>query len=168
VAQVDWHYFGQKLRANFPDARGALQQTTGITCAPAAAFMLLFRSGLRVSEGELAERANTTPPQGTAPYALARAVNGIARRHRLRGCIRRVDYAHAVRLGRPFVAFMNRPGVGGHALCVLKAGTAQVRVIDPLSGSPETMTREEFVSEWDPVIVWVERTGTAGPDPAAR
>jgi hypothetical protein len=77
----------------------------------------------------------------------------------MRGCIRRVDYAQAVRLGRPFVAFINRPGVGGHALCVLTADTAQVRVIDPLSGSPETLTREEFVGEWDPVIVWVGRAG---------
>ena len=153
------HYFGQKLCANYPDARGALQQTTGITCGPAAASMLLYQSGLHVSEGELAELANTTPLRGTAPYALARAVDLVARRRQMRGCIRRVDYAKAVQLGQPFVAFMNRPSVGGHALCVLKLEEARVRVIDPLSGTREMMTRREFVAEWDPVIVWVERAG---------
>ena len=73
-----------------------------------------------VSRLKEAELANTTPLQGTAPYALARAVDRAARRHGMRGCIGRVDYSQAVRLRRPFVAFMNRPGVGGHALCVLK------------------------------------------------
>jgi hypothetical protein len=154
-----WHYGGQKLRAHYPDARGMLQQTSGITCAPAAASMMLYQSGLRVSEGELAERAGTNPLQGTAPYALARAVDGVALRNGKRGYVRRVDYRQAMRLGRPFVAFMNRHGVGGHALCVLKLDAEQVWVIDPLSGSPDTITREEFVAVWDPVIVWVEGNG---------
>jgi hypothetical protein len=156
---VLWHYFGQKLRANYPDASGALQQTSGITCAPAAACMLLYRAGVRISEGELAELANTTPLQGTAPHALARAVDRVARAHRRRGRIQRVDYARAMRLGHAFVALMHRPGVGGHALCVLKADATRVRVIDPLSGSPDTIPRAEFIAEWDPVIVWIEKPG---------
>jgi ABC-type bacteriocin/lantibiotic exporter with double-glycine peptidase domain len=133
-----------------------LQQTTGITCAPAAAAMMLYQSGIRVSEGELAELAGTNPLQGTAPYALARAVDCVARRSGKRGCVRRVDYAQVSLLGRPFVAFMNRPGVGGHALCVARADATAVEVIDPLSGSEDRMTREEFTAEWDPVIVWVD------------
>src|SRR5512147_1707937 len=61
AGSLGWHYFGLRLRANYPDASGALQQTPGMTCAPAAAAMLLHRFGIRASEGELAERANTTP-----------------------------------------------------------------------------------------------------------
>jgi hypothetical protein len=152
---LGWHYFGRRLRANFPDASDALQQTTGITCAPAAASMLLYRAGIRISEGELAELAGTTILQGTAPYALARAVDQVARVHGMRGSIQRVDYARAVRLARPFIAFVDEPGIGGHAFCVLKADPQQVQTIDPLSGSPETISREEFVTEWDPVIVWI-------------
>jgi hypothetical protein len=155
-SSLGWHYFGQRLRANVPDASGALQQTTGITCAPAAAAILLHRAGIRVSEGELAELANTTPLQGTAPHALARAVDRVARCRGLRGRIRRVDYSSAVRLGRPFVAFVRRPGVGGHAVCVLSANPNRVATIDPLSGTQETISREQFAAEWDPVIVWVE------------
>jgi peptidase C39-like protein len=154
---LGWHYFGQRLRANYPDASGALQQTTGITCAPAAASMLLHRFGIRISEGELAELAGTNPLQGTAPYALARAVDRAARRHGMRGRIQRMDDARARRLARPFVAFVNEPGIGGHALCVLKFDPARVWVIDPLAGAQETILREEFVAEWDPVIIWVER-----------
>jgi hypothetical protein len=152
---LGWHYFGQRLCANYPDASGALQQTTGITCAPAAASMLLYRAGVRISEGELAELANTTLLQGTAPYALARAVDRVARVHGMRGSIQRIDYARAMRLARPFVAFVNEPGIGGHTLCVLRADPRQVRTIDPLSGSPETIPRKEFVAEWDPVIIWI-------------
>ena len=63
------------------------------------------------------------------------------------------------RLGCPFVAFVNRPGLGGHALLVLKAKAAQVWVVDPLSGAPDTLPRGEFVAEWDPVVVWVEPPG---------
>jgi ABC-type bacteriocin/lantibiotic exporter with double-glycine peptidase domain len=119
--------------------------------------MLLYRSGIRISEGELAERANTTPIQGTGPYALARAVEHVAKRRGLHARIQRVDYAQAVRLRHPFVAFVNRPGVGGHALCVLKAEPARLWVIDPLSGAPDTIEREEFVAEWDPTIIWIEQ-----------
>lgn len=153
---VGWHYFGQSLRANYPDASGALQQTTGITCAPAAAAMLLYHSGLRISEGAMAELAHTSFIQGTAPYALARAVDRVARRQGLRGCIQRVDYARAVCLRHPFVAFINRPGIGGHALCVLKAAPEKLLVIDPLSGMQETVQRDQFVAGWDPVIIWIE------------
>ena len=77
----------------------------------------------------------------------------------MRGCVRRVGYSQAVRLRRSFVAFMNRPGVGGHALCVLEVDETKVQVIDPLSGTRETMARQEFEAEWDPVIVWVEKPG---------
>jgi hypothetical protein len=164
---LGWHYFGQRLRANYPDASGALQQTTGITCAPATASMLLYRSGIRISEGELAELAGTSPLRGTAPYALARAVDGVVRRRGLRAYIQRVDYAGAVHLAHPFVAFVNEPGVGGHALCVLSADPRQARTIDPLSGSQETIPREEFVAEWDPVIIWVgPRTDTKDHAPS--
>ena len=31
--------------------------------------------------------------------------------------------------------------------------------IDPLSGTRETMARQEFEAEWDPVIVWTEKPG---------
>jgi hypothetical protein len=152
---LGWRYFGQRLRSNYPDATGTLCQTTGITCAAAAASMLLYRSGIRISEGELAELAHTSPIQGTAPYALARAVDIAARRHGLRGRIQRVDYARAWRLGHPFLAFVNRPGEGGHALCVLKADSIRVWTIDPLSGTPETVPRAQFIAAWDPIIVWV-------------
>jgi hypothetical protein len=153
---LGWHYLGRRLRANYPDASGALQQTTGMTCAPAAASMLLHHAGIRISEGALAELANTTPIQGTAPYALARAVDHVARRHGLRARIQRVDYPRALRLQHPFVAFVKRPGVGGHALCVLMVEPARLRVIVPLSGTRDTIDRDEFLAEWDPTIFWIE------------
>ncbi len=121
--------------------------------------MLLHRHGIRISEGELAQLANTTPLQGTPPYALARAVGRVASLHGLRSQIRRIDYASAVRLEQPFVAFVRRPGVGGHAVCVLKAESAKVWVIDPLSGTEETIAREVFAAEWDPTVIWVGMEG---------
>lgn len=160
---LGWRAFGQQLRANFPDADGALQQTTGITCGPAAASMLLHRAGIRVSEGELAERANTTPLQGTLPHALARAVDRVARRHSLRAHIQRVDYGEAVHLRKPFVALVSRPGMGRHAICVLKVMPEEVVSLDPLSGTRETLSREAFVAEWDPTVIWIEVHAPTSP-----
>jgi hypothetical protein len=153
---LGWRLFGQRLRTNYPDASGALQQTTGITCGPAAASMLLHHAGIRISEGELAELANTTPLQGTAPQALARAVDRVARRHGRRGHIQRVDYEGAVRMGRPFVAFVTRPAVGRHTICVVEAKSGEVSTLDPLSGTKERLPRQTFITGWDPIIVWVE------------
>jgi ABC-type bacteriocin/lantibiotic exporter with double-glycine peptidase domain len=140
-----------------PDGNGALQQTTGITCGPAAAAMLLHRAGIRISEGALAELASTSPLQGTAPFALARAVDRVARCRGMRGRVRRVEYEEAFRLARPFVAFVHRPGVGGHAVCVRSVGPHRVATLDPLSGTRDMIPRDQFVTQWDPVIVWVER-----------
>jgi hypothetical protein len=157
AGSLGWRLFGRKMRANLPDARGRLQQSTGITCGPAAATMLLHHHGIRISEGELAEQANTSPITGTDPYALARAIDRVGSRHGVRGRVRRVDYPQAMELGAPFVALVRRPGVGGHAVYVERVSRAEVAVIDPLSGMPERESRQQFLEEWDPVIVWAVR-----------
>jgi hypothetical protein len=156
AAPLAWRYLGQRQRANYPDANGVVQQSTGMTCAPAAAAMLLHYQGIRCSEGTLAELAGTNPLIGTDEFLLARALGGVAVERGIRAMARRIDYAQAVKLARPFVAYIRRPGVGGHAILVLTVGPVGVEAIDPLTGSPESSDRTTFEAEWGGVAVWIE------------
>src|SRR5436309_3280997 len=101
---------------------GASRRSARVRSAPAAAAMLLQRWGIRISEGEMAELANTTPVLGSDPYSLGRAVDRVVRTRRLRGHAGRFEYSRAVRLACPFVALVNRPGIGGHAVLVVRMG----------------------------------------------
>jgi hypothetical protein len=38
----------------------------------------------------------------------------------------------------------------------LRVEPARLWVIDPLSGTRDTIERDEFVAEWDPTILWIE------------
>lgn len=156
AAPLYWHYSGQSIHTNLPDAEGKLQQTTGITCAPAAAAMLANLHGLAVSEGRLAEDAGSNPLIGTDEFALARALE-TASGNRLRGKAAILDYSSVERLHLPFVAYVRRVGVGGHAILVSGIQASAVHTIDPLTGATETISAEEFKSEWTGVAIWLER-----------
>ncbi len=54
-----WRWIDTRAWKNVPDQQGCVQQTTWLTCGPAASAMLLQRQGIAVSEGELAYRAGT-------------------------------------------------------------------------------------------------------------
>lgn len=157
-APLAWRWFGQPLMRNYPNSAGLIQQTTGMTCAPAAAAMLLNRYGLRVSEGQLAETAGTNPLVGTDEFALANAMELPAAGHNLRAAARRLSYQEAKQLACPFVAYIRRAGIGGHAILVLEIGETNVLTADPLSGETERMPRSSFEEEWSGVAIWLERS----------
>src|SRR5262245_8365480 len=58
----------------FANERGSLYQSSGMTCGPTAAVMLLHSYGITVSEGEMAYWARTTP-FGTDAWSLARGLD---------------------------------------------------------------------------------------------
>jgi hypothetical protein len=154
-APLAWRYFGQRLQANYPDVSGLIQQKTGMTCAPASAAMLLYRYNVRVSEGQLAEGAGTNPLIGTDEFALARAMEPITAAQNLRATARRLSYEAARQLACPFVAYLRRPGIGGHAILVIEADQTSVTTADPLFGTTEKMTRTDFEEEWSGVAIWL-------------
>jgi hypothetical protein len=153
-APLAWRYAGQTLQANYPDTGGMIQQKTGMTCAPASAAMLLHRYEVRVSEGHLAEGAGTNPLSGTDEFALARAMERIATRN-LHATAGRLNYETARRLARPFVAYVRRPGIGGHAILVIETNQTGVITADPLFGTTEQIARTVFEEEWSGVAIWL-------------
>jgi hypothetical protein len=155
-----WRWFGASLRANYPNPRGFLTQSTPLTCGPAAASMMLADAGVRAGEGELAERAGTNPIVGTDLFALARAANALCRPRHLKCFADWTDYARVLASQRPFVAYMELPNIGGHAVYVQSITPESVAVRDPLTGSEDRMTRAVFESEWSGARLWLEPEGS--------
>jgi hypothetical protein len=144
-----------QVYGNRPDRDGILQQTTGMTCSPAAAAMLLHRFGISISEGELAERAGTGL-LGTDPHSMVRALNRIVGSRGKRARVGRMGYEAAHRLHCPFVAHAFRPSIGGHAVFVETLSRTAATVVDPLLGTQEVEVRESFEEEWNGVTLWIE------------
>jgi hypothetical protein len=147
AASVGWRLLRAKEWSNFPAADGTIVQTTGWTCAPCAAAMLLHKRGIRASEGEMAYLSGTSW-MGTDLYATAYALEQKADGHRLKASAARTDYETCDRLGDPFLATVQLPGVGGHAVLVEHMDTDRVELVDPLRGR-QLWSREEFTSRWD-------------------
>lgn len=156
VFPLYWHYFGQRLRANYPDKDGNLQQTTGFTCAPTAAAMLLSQYGFHVSEGVLAERSGTNPVIGTNEFSLARALESVTA-NGLAAQAGHLSYHQALALNRPFVAYVLVPSIGGHAVVVNVLHADSVSILDPLSGGQERLSVQDFKEEWKGTAIWMSR-----------
>lgn len=153
-----WHGHAVS-QANYPRADGLLAQSTPWTCTPSSSAMLLARNGLRVSEGELAERVGTSPMMGTDPIALAKALRRWYVPARLRVRVAKLDYAAAKALGRPFVASIKLPRVGGHSLLVERIDAAGVHVADPLGGRRRVIAPARWLEMWKDVCIWLEPAG---------
>lgn len=134
------------------DPRGCLQQSSGLTCAPATACMLLRHYGINASEGELAYLAGTSL-FGTDGPAIARAL-------RLKvepfGLQVRLERPQSMPLRRPFLAVVRSPNLG-HALLVERLLVEQVTVVDPLDGERRHMARAAFDAAWTGTALYLER-----------
>lgn len=154
MTAVIWLYL-PKAAANWPDEAGEVGQTTPFSCVAAAGAMLLAHEGVRVSEGQVAHWAGTSFA-GTDTEGLRQALNHFGRPHGLRAVMDGLDLARAERLGRPFVATVNYPIKGLHALYVTHVGADGVDFVDP-AGGQQHWTRQEFARRWFDVSVWLER-----------
>jgi ABC-type bacteriocin/lantibiotic exporter with double-glycine peptidase domain len=147
-----WRYALPELWERNADARGALMQSTGWTCLPASAVMLLHQYGIPASEGELAYLANTTL-FGTDEYVMARALNAKLRARGWRARVEEATYEECVRRGEPFIAHVEPPDIGNHAILVERAWPDGVEVIDPLDGIPRNLPRAAFEEIWDGTLL---------------
>lgn len=150
-----WRLFGVEVYYNFPDKDGCIQQTTGITCAPASASMLLQKYGIQVSEGVLAEKAGTNLVGGTSEFALAGVLSSVVSKKGYRADAGYMNYQQARDLGSPFIAYVRLPNIGGHAVLVTSMKSDSVSIIDPLTASPEKISAEEFRDEWTGTAIWI-------------
>ena len=75
-----WRFGDPRAWQRVPNAEGLLRQSSGLSCSPTAAAMLLHRYGIGSSEGEMAYLANTSL-FGTDAYSIARALQMKAQSH---------------------------------------------------------------------------------------
>jgi hypothetical protein len=147
--RLSWRWLGGAAWNNRADANGCVTQTTGWSCSPAAAVMLLHHHRIDATEGEMAYRARTNFLLGTSVYDMADAVSekvgslgGIAE-------VRRDGYEAWMLRGEPFLAHVTLPNLGGHALYVEQLTDDAAKVIDPRFGQRTTLSRPELERIWD-------------------
>jgi hypothetical protein len=152
-----WRFVGQATWENTPDKNGCLTQSTGWTCSPAVASMLLHHYGISSSEGEMAYLANTSY-LGTDVEAIAQAMTTKGQANRLVAQVLRADYDGALKQSAPFLACVRIPGIGSHAVLVLSINPEGVELIDPRFGLRQKMARPEIERQWENKIVYLEIT----------
>jgi hypothetical protein len=150
-----WRFAAPELGRNVPDAHGYLRQSSGLTCAPAAAAMLLHCHGIRASEGEMAYLAGTSL-FGSDAWQTAAALDQKARPAGRRAVIHHARYDESVGTGEPFVAHVQGQSTG-HAVLVKAISPQGVEVVDPVDGFPKRLPRAEFEAIWDGTVVAVVR-----------
>jgi hypothetical protein len=148
-----WRFGHPDMWQRTPDGQGNLQQSSGATCAPAAAVMLLHRLGIPSSEGEMAYLAGTSL-FGTDTFAMARALREKAGPLGWRVRVARLSSAEAA-AHVPFLAYIQKPA--GHALLIERIRPDHVELVDPADGQPWAITRSKFESIWNGTMLYLER-----------
>jgi hypothetical protein len=149
-----WRFMAPATWNNVPNANGCITQTTGSTCSSAATAMLLHHHGIRASEGELAYLSNTSL-LGTTSLDMADALRAqletgwFRQTGWFRPVVERIPYDKLVSKHWAFVADVDLPNIGGHAVFVRLATAQVVELVDPRDGTLQQMPRREFERIWE-------------------
>lgn len=160
-----WRFAAPAAWVRFADDSGQLRQSTGMTCEPTAAVMLLHATGVSASEGEMAYRSGTSL-FGTDANSVAAAISDKVAPLGLRAEAKRRSYDEATSLHRPAVVHIYPPGGGGHAVFVEQFWPMGVILIDPADGQRYALRREEFEQIWDGTTVTLVPLSSIMPDHA--
>ena len=150
-----WRFGNPQAWRRVPNAEGLLQQSSGLSCSPTAAAMLLHRYGISSSEGEMAYLARTSF-FGTDAYSIARALQMKAKPHDCDVCVQHLNYVECIRLNAAFIAHINGENTG-HAVLVVYADSDQVEVFDPAEGISRVISRSKFEQVWDGTAIYLIR-----------
>lgn len=153
-----FRYRETELFDRYPDERGFLQQSSGASCSPTAASMLLHRYDIRSSEGEMAYLAGTSL-FGTDAPSIARALERKLAGQNWHAVFRHVDYDESTRLGGPFIAHV-KGSTSGHALLIEHALPDHVQIVDPADGKRTWMLRADFLRIWDGTAIYLVRNAS--------
>lgn len=122
-------------------ADGLCLQTSGYSCAPAAAAMYLDRLGVPATEEEMASLC-VTRRDGTTDAGIARGL-----RRKLPGRDVRVEALRYEDLRAPALVSILLPGRIGHAVLVERIDSESVTLADPGHGRWRT-SRADFEARW--------------------
>lgn len=131
--------------------RGVCLQTTGYSCAPAAAASFLHLHGVRASEREMAVLSATRAGLGgTSECGVMRGL-----RRKLPGRRVRIVTCGTGEIPCPALVSLRLNLLVNHCVVVEGMTPADVRLIDPASGRT-VMAREAFEREWTGSAIFVE------------
>ncbi len=150
-----WRFAPEETWSRTADENGLLRQSSGMTCSPAAAVMLLHQRGITAGEGEMAYLAATSM-FGTDSHGITRALEAKAGPLGWRVVTGRSTYDEAIRDGGPFLAHLEGSRVG-HAVTVVWVTPEGVGLLDPADGKLWALGRDVFESEWDGTTVRLVR-----------
>lgn len=150
-----WLMRGMKACTGKPGPQGMLKQSSPFTCAPAAAAMMLYREGVDVSEGEMAYWSGTNLMLGSSMYGVYLGLRQRLAGTNLRPHYRRCSEEDALLINRPFVAALNMPDTGPHAVLVSKREGSGISVADPYSGRHKSCSEPELKRWWLREIVYL-------------
>jgi ABC-type bacteriocin/lantibiotic exporter with double-glycine peptidase domain len=136
------------------------KQETDVYCGPAIVQMILASNGTEISQSEIAVSLGTNEATGTTIDAM---------RDFLRSCgfdaVRKNDASlqdikHALNLGEIIIVGYVEPEEDVPHYSLVKEVTAEaIILIDPWSGTEQTMALDEFESRWrdDSALAYGER-----------
>jgi hypothetical protein len=129
------------------DSNGICFQTTGYTCAPAAAVTALGKLGLTAQEGELAILAHTSPVVGTLPGCLQAALQNRYGDKGLKCQYRSFDSVAQLKDAGLTLAVVKSAFMSDHCVAILEVSDRMIIVADPVTGKT-VMSHQQFEEIW--------------------
>lgn len=129
------------------DSNGICYQSTGYTCAPAAAVTALRKLGLPAREGEIAILSHTSPVVGTLPGCLRAALQNRYGDEGLRCQYRRFNSVAQLKDVGIILAVVKSALMSDHCVAVLEVSDRMVTVADPVVGK-ESLSHKQFEKIW--------------------
>jgi len=134
---------------------GVCLQSSGYSCAPASAAMLLHLYGVKASEDEMARlcvtRRGSTVTSGTSESGLLRGL-----RLKLEDrAIPKISTPAYEQIPTPSLVTIQVGPRTGHSILVSAVEPGQVRVLDPRYG-PGVLPRAQFEKVWQKSAIYVE------------
>ena len=144
------------------DSNGICYQSTGYTCAPAAAVTALRKLGLPAYEGEIAILSHTSPVAGTLPGCLRAALQNHYGAEGLRCQYRRFDSVAQLKDAGITLAVVKDEFLSDHCVAVLEVSDKMITVADPVVGK-RSLSHKQFEKIWRFSGIVLKRDSTQGP-----
>jgi hypothetical protein len=141
------------------DSNGICYQSTGYTCAPAAAVTALRKLGLPAQEGEIAILSHTSPVAGTLPGCLEAALATRYAGEGLRCRYRHFDSIGQLKDAGVTLAVVKDKFLSDHCVAVLQVSDQIVTIADPVIGRM-LMSHEQFERIWRFTGIVLKRNST--------
>lgn len=144
------------------DSNGICFQSTGYTCAPAAAVTALRKLGLPAYEGEIAILSHTSPVAGTLPGCLQAALQNRYGAEGLRCQYRCFDSIAQLKDAGITLAVVKDAFLSDHCVAVLEVSEKMITVADPVVGK-RSLSHKQFEEIWRFSGIVLKRDSTQSP-----